>query len=139
MCYSSSVYIERRATYYGFIIYMTLVFLLPFVLMTIARHVDHAFMHNYIAPYSQYKIILIVLAGFFTGMLSQKHPFVNSVFVGMLGLLTWLIFSSISVSMTESLITIETLLYQSTIRLSLCAAGGFCVMLYRRVVAGFNK
>ena len=139
MQYSISQYIEKRATYYGFAIYVILVFILPFVLIIVARNVDHAFMHNYIAPYSQYKFILIILSGLFTGLISKNHPFVNSIFVGLLGLLVWLIFSSLAAPMTDSVISIQKLSSESIMRLSLCASGGLCVAFYRFALDSFNK
>ena len=138
MISTSSRYIEKRATYVGFSIYVLLVFIFPFILLTAARLGDHALMHNYIVPFSDYKFILIILSGLFTGLISKNHPFVNSVFVGLLGLLVWLIFSSLSASMADRVVSIQTLFSQSIIRVSWCAAGGLCVALYRVALVSFN-
>lgn len=134
---SISQYIEKRATYYGFSIYVILVFILPFVLLTAARLGDHALMHNYIVPFGQYKFILIVISGLLTGIISIKYPFVNSIFVGLLGLLAWLIISSLSVS--DAAISFNALSSQCIIRVSLCGAGGLCVAFYRHALARSNN
>ena len=131
MQYPISQHIEKRATYLGFLIYVLLVFIFPFVLITVAKLGDHSLMHNYIVPYSEYKFILIIIAGFLTGVISNDYPFVNSIFVGVLGLLVWLVFSNISGPMIHAGFSFKMLVSQCLTRVSLCAAGGLSVTLYR--------
>ena len=138
MEHSISQLIEKRATYIGFAIYMLLVFVIPFLLITIARIADHELMHNYIVPFSQYKFILIVISGLLTGMISNNSPFVNSIYVGLLGLLIWLIFSSISTSVSGAEFSFKLIALQCIERVSLCAAGGLCVTLYRWAVESYK-
>lgn len=134
MEYSISQLIEKRAAYIGFVIYVLLVFVIPFMFITIGRIVDHELMHNYIVPFSNYKFILIVISGLLVGVISTNSPFVNSLYVGLLGLLVWLIFSGVSRSMTGAGFSFELIAYQCLERVSLCAAGGLCVALYRKAV-----
>ena len=138
MEYSISQLIEKRAAHIGFAIYVLLVFVIPFLLITVSRIADHELMHNYIVPFSKYKYILIVISGLLTGMISIHSPFVNSIYVGLLGLLVWLVFSSISTSMTGADISYKLLAYQCIERVSLCAVGGLCITLYRKVVSSYK-
>ena len=139
MGYSVSHYVDKRAAYYGFLIYVLLVFILPFILLTIGKLVDHSFMHYYLVPYLKYKFILIILSGLFTGLIAKDHAFLNSFFVGLLGLLAWLILTSLSASMADRVIPLDTMSSQSIIRLSSCAAGGLCVSLFRYLLLRINK
>lgn len=135
---SISRFIERRAIYIGFALYVVLVFVIPFLFISIGRMADHELMHNYIVPFSKYKFMLIVIAGLLTGMVSIYSPLVNSIYVGLLGLLVWLIFSSISMSITGADFSIKLISLQSIERVLLCAVGGLFISLYR-VAMGNNK
>ena len=138
MEYSISKLIEKRAAHNGFAIYVLLVFVVPFILITVAKIADHEFMHNYIVPFTKYKFILIVISGLLTGMISINSPFINSIYVGLLGLLAWLILSGISTPMVGVDFSVKLFVIQCVERVSLCAAGGLCISLYRQVV-GYCK
>ena len=133
MKHSISQLIEKRTAYIGFTIYVLLVFAIPFIFITIGRIADHELMHNYIVPFSEYKFLLIVISGLLTGMVSINSPFVNSIYVGLLGLLVWLIFSGISTSIAGVDFSYKLITYQCVERVALCAAGGLCVTLFRQV------
>ena len=136
MKYSISQYIEKRATYIGLSIYIGLVFIFPFILVTAISFGESALMHDFIAPALQYKFVLIVISGIFVGFISKHAPFTNSFIVGFLGVVVWLIIIGISTFLTETSLSFNAVATQSIVNISLCAAGGLCVTLYKYTFTG---
>lgn len=126
-------YLEKRTVTIGFVSFIVIVFAFPFTAGVIASFGVSDNVFKFIVPLIQYKFVLIILAGVITGCVSKKSPLINSIAVGILGYITWLIIVSISITYTDTTFSINFIATQSLITISLCAAGGFCVTLFRYV------
>jgi len=139
MKYSLSQHIEMRTTYIGLAIYIGLVFIFPFILVTAVSFGESSLMHDFIAPFMQYKFVLIIASGLFVGFISNHSPFINSILVGFLGVIVWLFIIGLSTLLTDTSLSFNIIATQSIINISLCAAGGFFVTLYKYAITGSNK
>lgn len=133
MDYSIYQYLEKRTVIIGFISFIVIVFAFPLATGVIASFGASDNVVNFIIPLIQYKFVLIILAGIITGSVSSESPLINSIVVGILGYLAWLIIISISITFTDTVFSISFIELQSIKTISLCAAGGFCVTLFRYV------
>ena len=133
MDYSIYQYLEKRTITIGLASFIVIVFVLPFTASVIASFGDNDNVYNFIIPLIQYKFMLIILAGVVTGIVSKQSPLINSIVVGMLGYLLWLIIISISITLSDTSYSINFIVSQSVTTISFCATGGFCVTLLRYV------
>ena len=135
MDYSIYQHIEKRTVIIGFISFIVIVFAFPFITGIIASFGVSDNVFKIMVPLIQYKFVLIILAGLITGYISKNSPLINSIAVGILGYIAWLIIISISITLTETTFSINFIASQSLVTISLCAAGGLCVSLFKYVSA----
>ena len=139
MDYSISHYIDKRTVIIGLAVFIAIVFLFPLLVGVIASFGVSDEVFIFVVPLIQYKFVLIILAGVVTGLVAKKHPLINSVIVGILGYIIWLIIISVSITITETSFSLSFIASQSIITISLCAAGGFCVTLYKYASKSSNN
>lgn len=113
----------------GFVIFIALVLVMPFTAVTLASFGPSEWIYN-IAPYLEYKFILVLISGICIGAISKHSPAINAVIVGILGSITVTVIKFIIVPMHQEIIATD-ILWQGFQTLALCALGGICVSLFR--------
>jgi len=125
--------IDLLSTALGFVVFILLVFALPFISVFIASLGPTEWVYTYIAPALKYKPILIFMAGLFTGFLAKQSPVISSAIVGILGSIIVLIILNLSTTHQNQEIPMNFIAWQGFFTVALCTVGGICVSLLRRI------
>jgi len=115
----------------GLVIFLALVLVIPLATVSLASFGPSEWIYN-IAPYLEYKFLLVFVAGICIGAIAKHSPALNAVIVGTLGSITLALIKYI-IALEHHDIFITDILWQGFQTLALCALGGVCVSLFRFV------
>ena len=123
----------------GLIVFVSLLLIFPFIVILMASFGPSEWMHTYIAPFLEYRYLLILLSGVFVGLLSSNSPLLNSIVVGFLGAIIQVVFY-FGMSVINDHNILPSNIYWLILKyVMLCAVGGSCVLVLRRIRLGSNK
>ena len=126
---------DYRSLSYGLMVFIAMVFVLPFTLVFIASFGPNEWIYSYIGPALKYKFILIFISGLSAGFLNKHSPLVSSILVGIIGSIIIALILSISAISQNHEVILNTIIWQCFYTIILCSAGGFCVSIFRYMQA----
>jgi hypothetical protein len=127
---------DPRAVLIGLVVFVALVFGVPFLATVIASIGPQSSFEGYVSPFFTYRVLLVLAAGMFTGLVARRSPIGTAAIVGLLGQLGLVLLAAIGGYWPFDGEALSQLFFKLLYSVTFCVLGGAIGSFFWRRKAG---